>query len=176
MPGNHKPTSRSGTVGGEAQLRLVVGARVRSDVKLTRLLCFRRSVSDGHLRQSRVGDGRRVGQRSAAAHLPHLLRHARGHGGVLRLPDQVSRRFPLSASVSCAGVAEAVSTSAAAPHRFLNQAMKMFDATEVVPVNFVFFTTSAIVAGASFFCFFAPQSSREATAPPSFRLKSIWTD
>lgn len=27
--------------------------------------------------------------------------------------------------------------------------MKMFDATEVVPVNFVFFTTSAIVAGAS---------------------------
>lgn len=25
--------------------------------------------------------------------------------------------------------------------------MKMFDATEVVPINFVFFTTSAIVAG-----------------------------
>lgn len=27
--------------------------------------------------------------------------------------------------------------------------MKMFDATEVVPVNFVFFTASAIVAGMS---------------------------
>ena len=34
-------------------------------------------------------------------------------------------------------------------HRFLNQAMKMFDATEVVPINFVFFTASAIVAGRS---------------------------
>ncbi len=33
--------------------------------------------------------------------------------------------------------------------RFLNQAMKMFDATEVVPINFVFFTASAIVAGMS---------------------------
>lgn len=32
-------------------------------------------------------------------------------------------------------------------HRFLNQAMKMFDATEVVPINFVFFTASAIIAG-----------------------------
>lgn len=32
-------------------------------------------------------------------------------------------------------------------YRFLNQAMKMFDATEVVPINFVFFTASAIVAG-----------------------------
>ncbi|CAI5663395.1 unnamed protein product [Oreochromis niloticus] len=31
--------------------------------------------------------------------------------------------------------------------KFLNQAMKMFDATEVVPINFVFFTASAIVAG-----------------------------
>ncbi|KAK5892996.1 hypothetical protein CesoFtcFv8_013333 [Champsocephalus esox] len=33
--------------------------------------------------------------------------------------------------------------------KFLNQAMTMFDATEVVPINFVFFTTSAIVAGIS---------------------------
>lgn len=32
-------------------------------------------------------------------------------------------------------------------YRFLNQAMKMFDATEVVPINFVFFTASAILAG-----------------------------
>uniref|UniRef100_A0A3B4F5K4 NIPA like domain containing 2 n=1 Tax=Pundamilia nyererei TaxID=303518 RepID=A0A3B4F5K4_9CICH len=31
--------------------------------------------------------------------------------------------------------------------KFLNQAMKMFDATEVVPINFVFFTASAILAG-----------------------------
>ncbi|KAG7253487.1 hypothetical protein CRUP_002317, partial [Coryphaenoides rupestris] len=30
--------------------------------------------------------------------------------------------------------------------KFLNQAMKMFDATQVVPINFVFFTASAIVA------------------------------
>ncbi|RVE62194.1 hypothetical protein OJAV_G00154710 [Oryzias javanicus] len=35
--------------------------------------------------------------------------------------------------------------------KFLNQAMKMFDATEVVPINFVFFTTSAIVAGIIFY-------------------------
>lgn len=35
--------------------------------------------------------------------------------------------------------------------KFLNQAMKMFDATEVVPVNYVFFTTSAIVAGIVFY-------------------------
>lgn len=34
------------------------------------------------------------------------------------------------------------------PHRFLNEAMKVFDATEVVPINFVFFTASAIIAGA----------------------------
>lgn len=32
-------------------------------------------------------------------------------------------------------------------HRFLNEAMKVFDATEVVPINFVFFTASAIIAG-----------------------------
>ncbi|XP_065813891.1 NIPA-like protein 2 [Labrus bergylta] len=35
--------------------------------------------------------------------------------------------------------------------KFLNQAMKMFDATEVVPVNFVFFTASAIIAGIVFY-------------------------
>ncbi|KAJ0065879.1 hypothetical protein NL108_000113, partial [Boleophthalmus pectinirostris] len=35
--------------------------------------------------------------------------------------------------------------------KFLNQAMKMFDATEVVPINYVFFTTSAIVAGIVFY-------------------------
>ncbi|XP_071325154.1 NIPA-like protein 2 [Trachinotus anak] len=35
--------------------------------------------------------------------------------------------------------------------KFLNQAMKMFDATEVVPINFVFFTASAIVAGIVFY-------------------------
>ncbi|XP_053738053.1 NIPA-like protein 2 [Synchiropus splendidus] len=35
--------------------------------------------------------------------------------------------------------------------KFLNQAMKMFDATEVVPINFVFFTASAIVAGVVFY-------------------------
>ncbi|XP_052368202.1 NIPA-like protein 2 isoform X44 [Oncorhynchus keta] len=34
--------------------------------------------------------------------------------------------------------------------KFLNQAMKMFDATEVVPINFVFFTASAITAGTLF--------------------------
>uniref|UniRef100_A0A3B4BE35 Uncharacterized protein n=1 Tax=Periophthalmus magnuspinnatus TaxID=409849 RepID=A0A3B4BE35_9GOBI len=36
--------------------------------------------------------------------------------------------------------------------KFLNQAMKMFDATEVVPINYVFFTTSAIIAGKYFNC------------------------
>lgn len=35
--------------------------------------------------------------------------------------------------------------------KFLNEAMKMFDATEVVPINFVFFTASAIVAGIIFY-------------------------
>ncbi|KAM9851490.1 NIPA-like protein 2 [Aulostomus maculatus] len=35
--------------------------------------------------------------------------------------------------------------------KFLNQAMKMFDATEVVPINFVFFTASAILAGIVFY-------------------------
>ncbi|KAM6910222.1 NIPA-like protein 2 [Xenentodon cancila] len=35
--------------------------------------------------------------------------------------------------------------------KFLNKAMKMFDATEVVPINFVFFTASAILAGIVFY-------------------------
>ncbi|XP_036794037.1 NIPA-like protein 2 isoform X4 [Oncorhynchus mykiss] len=35
--------------------------------------------------------------------------------------------------------------------RFLNQAMKVFAATEVVPINFVFFTASAITAGIVFY-------------------------
>lgn len=35
--------------------------------------------------------------------------------------------------------------------KFLNQAMKMFDATEVVPINYVFFTTSAVIAGIVFY-------------------------
>ncbi|CAL1610514.1 unnamed protein product [Knipowitschia caucasica] len=35
--------------------------------------------------------------------------------------------------------------------KFLNEAMKMFDATEVVPINYVFFTTSAIIAGIIFY-------------------------
>ncbi|XP_068179722.1 NIPA-like protein 2 [Antennarius striatus] len=35
--------------------------------------------------------------------------------------------------------------------KFLNQAMKMFNATEVVPINFVFFTASAIIAGIVFY-------------------------
>ncbi|XP_075050425.1 NIPA-like protein 2 [Mixophyes fleayi] len=35
--------------------------------------------------------------------------------------------------------------------KFLNQAMKLYNATEVVPINFVFFTTSAILAGVIFY-------------------------
>ncbi|XP_019910301.2 NIPA-like protein 2 [Esox lucius] len=35
--------------------------------------------------------------------------------------------------------------------KFLNQAMKMFSATEVVPIHFVFFTASAVVAGIVFY-------------------------
>lgn len=35
--------------------------------------------------------------------------------------------------------------------KFLNQAMRMYDATEVVPINFVFFTTSAVIAGIVFY-------------------------
>ncbi|XP_068616404.1 NIPA-like protein 2 [Brachionichthys hirsutus] len=35
--------------------------------------------------------------------------------------------------------------------KFLNQAMQMFNATEVVPINFVFFTASAIIAGIVFY-------------------------
>uniref|UniRef100_A0A8D0GBS8 NIPA like domain containing 2 n=1 Tax=Sphenodon punctatus TaxID=8508 RepID=A0A8D0GBS8_SPHPU len=35
--------------------------------------------------------------------------------------------------------------------KFLNQAMQLYDATVVVPINFVFFTASAILAGAIFY-------------------------
>ncbi|XP_077349212.1 NIPA-like protein 2 isoform X1 [Lithobates pipiens] len=35
--------------------------------------------------------------------------------------------------------------------KFLNQAMQLYNATEVVPINFVFFTTSAILAGIIFY-------------------------
>ncbi|XP_018618536.1 NIPA-like protein 2 isoform X2 [Scleropages formosus] len=35
--------------------------------------------------------------------------------------------------------------------KFLNQSMKLFNATEVVPINFVFFTASAILAGIVFY-------------------------
>ncbi|XP_052475148.1 NIPA-like protein 2 isoform X2 [Carassius gibelio] len=42
-------------------------------------------------------------------------------------------------------------TSCAFQIKFLNQAMKMFDATEIVPINYVFFTASAIVAGILFY-------------------------
>ncbi|XP_067830973.1 NIPA-like protein 2 [Heptranchias perlo] len=35
--------------------------------------------------------------------------------------------------------------------QFLNQAMQLYNATEVVPINFVFFTTSAIIAGVIFY-------------------------
>lgn len=51
------------------------------------------SLSDSHLSQSCVGDDHRVNKRPAAAHLPHLLRHACSHGRLLRLPDQVSQGF-----------------------------------------------------------------------------------
>ncbi|KAK9961616.1 hypothetical protein ABG768_009390 [Culter alburnus] len=42
-------------------------------------------------------------------------------------------------------------TSCAFQIKFLNQAMKLFDATEIVPINYVFFTASAIVAGILFY-------------------------
>ncbi|XP_064410493.1 NIPA-like protein 2 [Latimeria chalumnae] len=35
--------------------------------------------------------------------------------------------------------------------KFLNQAMQLYNATEVVPINFVFFTASAIIAGVIFY-------------------------
>uniref|UniRef100_A0A8C5MTU1 NIPA like domain containing 2 n=1 Tax=Leptobrachium leishanense TaxID=445787 RepID=A0A8C5MTU1_9ANUR len=35
--------------------------------------------------------------------------------------------------------------------KFLNQAMQLYNATEVVPINFVFFTTSAIFSGVIFY-------------------------
>ncbi|KAG8580092.1 hypothetical protein GDO81_007133, partial [Engystomops pustulosus] len=36
--------------------------------------------------------------------------------------------------------------------KFLNQAMQLYNATEVVPINYVFFTTSAILAGNVILC------------------------
>ncbi|KAG1942870.1 NIPA-like protein 2 isoform X1 [Pimephales promelas] len=42
-------------------------------------------------------------------------------------------------------------TSCAFQIKFLNQAMKLFDATEIVPINYVFFTASAVVAGILFY-------------------------
>ncbi|XP_062841978.1 NIPA-like protein 2 [Trichomycterus rosablanca] len=35
--------------------------------------------------------------------------------------------------------------------KFLNEAMKLFDAMEIVPINYVFFTASAVVAGILFY-------------------------
>ncbi|XP_069076637.1 NIPA-like protein 2 isoform X2 [Pleurodeles waltl] len=42
-------------------------------------------------------------------------------------------------------------TSCAAKVKFLHHAMQLFNATEVVPINFVFFTTSALIAGVIFY-------------------------
>nr|XP_017207073.2 NIPA-like protein 2 [Danio rerio] len=42
-------------------------------------------------------------------------------------------------------------TSCAFQIKFLNEAMKLFDATEIVPINYVFFTASAVVAGILFY-------------------------
>lgn len=55
-------------------------------------LCLR-SLPDCHLGQSCVRDDHGVDKRSAAVHLPHLLRHARHHVRLLWIPDQVSQ-FP----------------------------------------------------------------------------------
>lgn len=51
------------------------------------------SLPDRHLGQSCVRDDHGVDKRSAAVHLPHLLRHARRHVRLLWIPDQVSQ-FP----------------------------------------------------------------------------------
>lgn len=48
------------------------------------------SLGDGHLGQSRVRDDHGDHKRTAAVHLPHLLRHARRHVCLLWIPDQVS--------------------------------------------------------------------------------------
>ncbi|XP_010004821.1 PREDICTED: NIPA-like protein 2 [Chaetura pelagica] len=44
-----------------------------------------------------------------------------------------------------------MATSCAFQVKFLNQAMHLYEATEVVPINFVFFTTSAIISGVIFY-------------------------
>lgn len=60
------------------------------------------SLSYSHLSESGVRNDRRVHTRSAAAHLPHLLRHACCHGGLLRIPDQVSgASLPVSVRSAC---------------------------------------------------------------------------
>ena len=51
------------------------------------------SLAHSHLSQSGVRNDHRVNKRPAAAHLPHLLRHACHHGRLLCLPDQVSQGF-----------------------------------------------------------------------------------
>lgn len=57
------------------------------------LFVFCRSLSDCHLGQSRLRDDHRVNKGPTAAHLPHLLHHARHHDRLLCLPDQVSQCF-----------------------------------------------------------------------------------
>ncbi|XP_054047910.1 NIPA-like protein 2 [Rissa tridactyla] len=44
-----------------------------------------------------------------------------------------------------------MATSCAFQVKFLNQAMHLYEATAVVPINFVFFTTSAIISGVIFY-------------------------
>lgn len=61
-----------------------------SEVMLPLCCC---SLADGDLSQSGVRDDHGVNKRPAAAHLPHLLRHACHHGRLLCLPDQVSQGF-----------------------------------------------------------------------------------
>ncbi|NXF02762.1 NPAL2 protein, partial [Smithornis capensis] len=44
-----------------------------------------------------------------------------------------------------------MASSCAFQVKFLNQAMHLYEVTEVVPINFVFFTTSAIISGVIFY-------------------------
>ncbi|KAM6126074.1 NIPA-like protein 2 [Pterocles gutturalis] len=44
-----------------------------------------------------------------------------------------------------------MATSCAFQVKFLNQAMHLYEATAVVPINFVFFTTSAVISGVIFY-------------------------
>ncbi|NXC49549.1 NPAL2 protein, partial [Penelope pileata] len=44
-----------------------------------------------------------------------------------------------------------MATSCVFQVKFLNQAMRLYEATTVVPINFVFFTTSAIISGVVFY-------------------------